>query len=140
MRKHFSIKHNGGVTDVGFRPLLASCGILDYNLQVCPKNLNGGGGISVVVEGSEKEINRFYKGVKEFHIKPDNVEKGSYSVTDITEYAGDVDFDLYRSGLTLSQMTKFVDEAKKLREVTKNGFDNLPKNLALELKKVLSEK
>lgn len=144
MRKHFSIKHNGGVTDVGFRPLLVSCGILDYDLQVCPRNLNGGGGVDVIVEGNEEDINRFYEGVKEFIIKPKSVREGDYSVTAMEDYAGDVDFNLYRSGLTLNQMARFVDEAKELTKVTGEGFkeltdkmDSLPKNIAKELKAII---
>ena len=136
--KRFRIEHNGAVSGVGFRPTLAGRGISDYGLHTCPRNVEGG--VDVIVKGEEDDIRRFYRDIKNFKLKPVGVE--DYLTGELCGYEGEIDFNLCTTGLTVEQMSKFVDSALELTDithglkgVTHHGFKKMDENFT-ELTKV----
>lgn len=124
--QRFRIDHNGAVEGVGFRPTLAGRGISDYGLHICPRNIECG--VDVIVKGEENDIRRFHRDVKSFKLKPEGVD--DYLTDDLEGYEGDIDFNLCSTGLTIEQMSKFVDSAKELTDVTQQGFKRMDANFS----------
>ncbi|MBN2014902.1 MAG: hypothetical protein JW778_06955 [Candidatus Altiarchaeota archaeon] len=127
------------VTDVGLRLDIAKD--IPDELEIRVDNITKNK-VRVYLRGKEQAVERFYKYIKKKK-KIGKAENYSISELKLMEEAGCINIDTNRffHKLECEQMGKFVDVGIEMREeitAMKEEIQKLPKNLAKELKKVLT--